>query len=225
MGRAPALIALALAACDGTVSTPDALVDADLVDFTFSGTFIDWDTPCPIDGATWTATYDDHRTTMTDGTGAFTLALASYTALVDVTPPSEPSACTGGRYAIPGIAIAPPAVSLANGTFVARSLTEARAATFYASFGAAFEPTRGNLLIHVNGTPRAFSITEPHAPTQAFTGTAWSAGDTGVDVVFPNIEIPMSQRATVTVAGGNAIGLGAVELVPGAITYMTVILR
>jgi hypothetical protein len=225
MGRAPALIALALAACDVPASTPDAAIDANLVDFTFTGTFLDWDSPCPIAGATWTATYDDQRTTMTDATGSFTLALASYTALVDVTPPSEPSTCAGGTYSIPGIAIAPPAVSLANGVVVARSMTQARAATFYVSIGAPFDPTRGNLLIHVNGTPRAFAIAEPHATAQAFNGTAWAAGDTGADVFFPNIAIPLSKRATVTVAGGNAIGLGAVQLAPGTITFMTVILR
>lgn len=229
MGRAPALIAVAVAACDGTGATPDAAPDADLVDFTFTGTFVDWDAttaaPCPIAGATWTATYDDQRTTTTDETGAFILALASYTALVDVTPPAGPSTCAGGTYAIPGIAIAPPAVSLAGGVVVARGLTQARAATFYAAFGAAFDPMRGNLLIHVNGTPRAFAIAEPHAPEQAYSGTSWSAGDTGVDVMFPNIEIPMSRRATVSVSGGNAVGLGAVQLAPGTITYMTVILR
>ncbi len=230
MDRAPALIALALAlaACDGTAAAPDAPADVDLVDFAFTGTFVDWDStsaaPCPIAGATWTATYDDHRTTTTDAAGVFTLALASYTALVDVTPPAEPSICARGTYALPGIAIAPPAVALAGGTVVARSLTQARVATFYAAIGSAFDPTRGNLLIHVNGTPRAFSITELHAAVQAYSGAVWSAGDTGVDVYFPNIEIPMSKRATVTVAG-NAIGLGAVQLAPGAITYMTVILR
>lgn len=225
MGRASALILLALAACDDAASPPDAAPDADLVDFAFTGTFLDWDSPCPIAGATWTATYDDQRTTTTDASGAFTLSLASYTALVDVTPPAERSACAGGTYALPGIAIAPPAVSLANGVVVARSMTQSRVATFYAAIGAPFDPTRGHLLVHVNGTPRAFSIAEPHAAPQASDGSAWSAGDTGADVFFPNIEIPLSKRATVTVAGGNAIGLGAVQLAPGAITYMTVILR
>ena len=229
MGRAPALIALALASCDGGTSTPDAAVDADLVDFTFTGTFLDWDStaaaPCPIAGATWAATYDDQRSTTTDASGAFTLSLASYTPLVDVTPPATSSTCASGTYALHGIAIAPPAVTLANGVFVARSMTQARVATFYASVGSSFDQTRGNLLIHVNGTPRAFAIAEPHAPEQAYSGAAWSAGDTGSDVFFPNIAIPTSKRTNVTVVGGNAVGLGAAQLAPGAITYMTVILR
>ncbi len=221
MGRAPALIALALAACDGTTTASDAPVDVDLVDFPFTGTFLDWDStasaPCPIAGATWIAHYDDQRSATTEADGTFMLRLASYATLLDVTPPPTAPACAQGTYAVPGIAIAPPAVVLGGGVFVARAFTQSRMP--------AFDATRGALLIHANGTPRAFSISATHAPEQAFDGTAWVAGASGVDVYFPSIDVPMTKLTTVTVAGGNAIGVGAAPLVPGAITYMTVILR
>lgn len=229
MDRAGALILLGIAACGDGGSSPDAAADANLVDFAYTGTLLDWDsagiTPCPVVGATLTATYDDQRTTTTDAAGRFTLGLASYTPLVDIVPPAEASSCAGDGYALPLIAIAPPAVSLAGSLIEARAMTRKRVTSFFAALGTPFDPARGHVLVHVNGTPRAFSIAEPHAAAQAFDGTAWSAGDTGRDVFFPNVEIPAPARATVTVAGGNAIGLGAVQLAPGAITVMTVILR
>lgn len=236
MGRAPALIGLglgfALAACDGTSDHLDAgAADADLVSFPFTGTYLDWDStaaaPCPIAGATWTARYDDTRVATTDDAGRFTMSLASYTPLLDVAPPAAPSACAGGSYQLRALAIAPPAVVLAGGTFTARAFTPARAATFYASFGAAFDLAHGNVLVHVNGAPRELSISSAHDPAQIFDGAVWAAGATGADVMFPNIELGGGATAmtTVSVAGGNALGLGSVPLEPGTITYMAVILR
>lgn len=200
------------------------------MNYTFSGRFLDWDAtpaaPCPIVGAKWYATYDDTRVAVTDRDGAFAIRLASYTPLLDIEPPSEASACAGGTYGLHGIAIAPPAVVEAGGGFEARTMTSARAAAFYAGFGATFDATRGNLLVHVTGVPRALAVSGAHGPAQAFTGTAWQAGDTGRDVFFPNIELGgMMPMTTVTVTGGNAVGLGAVPLAAGAITYMAVILR
>lgn len=221
MGRAPALIVVALAACDGATPAPDAPVDADLVDFPLTGTFLDWDstaaTPCPIAGATWVAHYDDQRSAITDTDGTFTLRLASYATLLDVTPPKTAATCASGTYVVPGIAISPPAVVLGGGVVVARAFTQSRMP--------AFDATRGALLIHVIGAPRAFSISAPHAPEQAFDGTAWATGAIGTDVYFPSIDVPITKLTIVTVAGDDAIGLGSVPLAAGAITYMTAILR
>lgn len=239
MGRAPALIALLAAAC-GDPDPPvlagpdaggeDAPPDADLVNFRFTGTYLDWDStaaaPCPIAGARWTARHDGSRTATTDDAGAFTLALASYLVELDVEPPAEASPCAAppGRYDLPAAAIVPPAVFHAGGRFVARSPTMARAAAFYASFGAAFDATRGHLLVHLDGPPRAVSISAPHAPAQAWDGAAWAAGATGADVFFPNVDLTGDEPATVTIAGG-AIGAGSVVLPAGALTFMTVIPR
>jgi hypothetical protein len=219
------------AACDGTATERDgAPEDADLVNFELTGTYLDWDSPaivpCPIVDAKWYATYDDSRVAMTDANGRFSISLASYTPLLDIVPPDAPSTCASGRYELHGIAIAPPAVVRAGGTFIARSLTTARVASFYASFGAGFDANRGHLLIHVDGAPRTLTITGAHDPAQTFNGTTWGAGDLGSDVFFPNIELTgMTPMTTVTVAGGNALGLGSVPLAGGSITYMTVILN
>lgn len=239
MGRASALIAVAVcAACDGSAARSDADlgdvgsagVDADLVNFTFRGRYLDWDStsaaPCPIVAAKWYATYDDSRVSVTDSEGVFSLRLAAYTPLLDVLPPAAASACAEGTYTLHGIAIAPPAVVAAGGELTARSMTTARIATFYASIGAAFDASRGHLLVHVNGPPRALAITGSHGPVQSFSGSAWSPGDSGTDVFFPNIELSGAMpTTTVTATGGNALGLGSVPLVAGAITYMPVVLR
>jgi hypothetical protein len=235
VGRAPALIALlACAACDGSDGGPDdggpAGTDADLVNFMFDGRILDWDStlaaPCPVVGAKLVATYDDQRHTVTDVNGDFTILLAPYTPLLDITPPAVVSACASGTYEMPGIAIAPPAVEPAGHKFVARFMTPARIASFYAGIGSPFDATRGHVFIHMNGNPRPFSVTGAHGPAQSFNGAAWVAGDAGTDVFFPNIELTgMTPMTTVTVAGGNALGLGGVPLAAGSITYMSVILN
>jgi hypothetical protein len=241
MGRAPALIVALIGACSSRSGThaPDAAIadstadaasgsDADLVDYPFTGAFLDWDSttaaPCPIVGATWAAHYDASRTTTTDASGTFTLTLASWLNILDVTPPAGASACASpsASYTIPGIAIPTPAVIHAGGAFEARSLTTARVATFYASFGATFDASRGQLFVHVDGAPRAVSISYPSGPAQAFDGNAWGTGATGVDVFFPNIDLSGGMMPAVTVDGG-ATGTGGVPLAAGSITYMTVI--
>jgi hypothetical protein len=240
MGRAPALIAIAMVATgchDGGTLSPDAQrdappppIDADLVDFSFTGHFLDWDSiasaPCPITGATWTVTYAPSRIATTDASGAFTVLLRTYLSLLDVAPPAMPSTCSipASSYTLPGIAVIPPSVVLAGGDFVARSLTTARIASFYAALGAPFDPTCANLVVHVDGLTRAVAISSAHAPTQAFDGTTWAAGDLGADVFFPNITLAPEKMTTVTVAGG-AVGTGSVPLAAGSITYMTVVVR
>lgn len=206
----------------------DGPADADFVNFPFSGLYVDWDStasaPCGIAGATWTVKYDASRVATTDSAGAFTIPLTNYLALLDIEPPSTASTCTtpSSTYTIPGIAVAPPAIVLRGVDYVARSLTTARVATFYAQIGAAFDTTRANLLVHVVGPERAISISAPHAAAQRFDGATWSAGAMGTDVYFPNIEIPSPSVTIVTVDGG-ALGTGSVPLAAGAITYMTVI--
>lgn len=245
MGRAPALIGLLAAllpaaACGDSsppggpdAGGPDAgpgMPDADLISFELAGRYLDWDStaaaPCPIAGAKWIARHDDTRTATTDGSGAFTIRLASYLADLDVTPPAEASACATppSGYDLPAAAIVPPAVFYAGGRFVARAPTMARLASFYATFGATFDATRAHLLIHLDGPPRLVSITSPHAPAQAFDGSGWAAGAVGGDVFFPNIDLTGSKLTTVSV-GGGATGTGSITLLAGKITSMTVVPR
>jgi hypothetical protein len=242
MGRTPALIAISIATgcpspahhvTDAAIAVdgpPDVALpaDADLVDYSVTGEYLDWDSttlvPCPIVGATWTVTYDNTRVATTDSTGSFTISLTSYYVEMDVEPPSVATTCTTpqSQYDLRAHAIVPPAVHYAGGHFVARSLTADRVSTFYAAIGSAFDVTRGNLLVHIDGPQRAVSITSPHAAEQAFDGSQWSAGATGTDVYFPNIDLSGGAATTVTVAG-SAIGAGSVTLVAGKIFLMTVI--
>ncbi len=237
MGRAPTLIAALLAtACDASsnvtadAASPDvpAIPDADLMSYPFTGAMLDWDSttaaPCPIVGAEWVTQYDTSRVGITDANGAFTMPLTSYTQLVDIEPPATTTTCTipPSSYQLRGLAIVPPAIHYGGGHFVARSLTMARAASFYASFGASFDTTRAHMLVHVDGPPRAVSITRAHAGAQAFDGTSWAAGSSGIDVYFPNIDLTGGAMTIVSVAGG-AIGTGSVSLPAGKILYLTVI--
>ena len=231
MGRASTLIGLALAAgcgsgthatVDAITPPPDAGIDADLVDFSVTATYLDWDStaahPCPIAGATWTAHYDNTRTAVTGATGTFTIRLAVYLWLLDLQQPTAPSSCASspGSYTIGANAIITPAVYYAGGHFVMRSLTDARAAAF------AFDPARGNLLVHVDGPAREVAISSASAPAQAFDGSAWTAGATGQDVFFPNIDLTDTTMPAVSVSGG-AVGTGSIPLAAGTLTYMTVI--
>jgi hypothetical protein len=210
------------------IDTP--LADADFINFSFTGRYLDWDAtdsaPCGIAGATWTVKYDASRVATTNAAGAFTIPLTNYYSLLDIKPPSTASACTTppSEYTIPGIAVAPPAVVLRGVDYVARSLTTARVATFYAQIGTAFDATRAGLLVHVVGPERAISISAPHAPAQRFANGSWSTGMTGADVYFPNIEVP-AQSVTIVTVDGGALGTGSVPLAAGAITYMTVIVE
>src|SRR5262249_25596857 len=122
----------------------------------------------------------------------------------------------------PESALLPPVLHYAGGHPVIRSLTAARATTFYAAIGSPFDSTRGQLLVHLDGPARTVALSAPHAAEQAFDGQAWSAGDTGSDVYFPNVDVSNGVWPTVTVSG-NTIGAGSLELVPGTITTITVI--
>lgn len=195
--------------------------------YLFTGTFVDWDAtaaaPCPIAGATWTI-HSDPRSVTTDATGSFSICLATFDPLLDVAPPAAPSSCatSPGTYTLPGIALATPAVVEAGGAFVARAMTSARVTSFFTQIGSSFDATKGDLLVHVDGSPRAVSISSPHDAVQAFDGSSWAPGDTGGDVFFPNIDLTGADTTDVELSGG-AQGTGAVPLAPGTITYMAVL--
>lgn len=238
MGRAPALIACLVAGCgssghlavDGEPGDAgvDSTIDANLRDYPVAGIYLDWDStavaPCPIAGATWTVYFGGGRIGTTDASGAFTVQLASYLARIDVEQPHLPSACTTppSPYALPESAIIPAVIHYAGGHPIIRSLTSARATTFYAAIGAPFQATRGQLLVHLDGPARSVALSAPHDAVQAFDGQAWAAGDTGSDVFFPNVDVTNGIWPTVTVSG-NTIGAGSLELPPGTITSITVI--
>ena len=230
MGRAPALIAVAVLAtgCGDTAPVAaDAAIDADLIDFVLTGTELDWDStaaaPCPVVGTKWWPNYDDSRIAFTDANGVFMLRIATYLVELDTDPQPASGACAGASpYTMPLKAIMPPTVYNAGGHFVARAMTAARQASLFTAIGAPFDPTLGQLLVHLDGPAHAVSISVSHAPEQAFDGTTWAAGATGTDVFFPNVDLSMLAQTTVTVDGG-ANGTGSVPLYAGTLFEMTVI--
>jgi hypothetical protein len=218
------LLALVLAACSGGSSGKK--IDAALSDgqpLTFTGEYVDWfstDTGffCGIFQATFTVHGDSTRTNQTNPNGRFTLELApAQTTQIDITPPTAQSECSNPKstYNVPGIMIADASVIASGQMISARSFTVA------AEPGVGFDSTKAQVLVHVDGTPRAVSITGTHQPTEAFDGTSWAAGDSGPNVYFPNVD-PTGGTTTISTTG-TALGTGSVPIAAGTFTYVTIV--
>jgi len=234
---AAAAAVAALAACsDGGGTSHDASIDTPPgtcgADATFTGEIVDWDSTsaafCGVFGATFTVRGDAARKSMTAPNGRFSLCVpAQGQTIVEIAPPTAASECPGlsgdamNKYMLGGIAIASQAVLAAGGAYSARAMVEPRLVTMGTQIGAALDENLGQLVVHIDGTPRAVSISAAHDATQRFTGTKWEEGDTGSDVFFPNVAVG---PATITVAGG-AIGTGSYMIDRGVMTYLTVAVR
>jgi hypothetical protein len=210
------LVLVALAACGD-----DGNHTADGAPLTVMGEYVDWDSSdtgafCGIFGATFTVHGDPSQTNMTNPNGRFTLTIHDARTQVDITPPTAQSECSVPKstYTVPGIMIIDEQVAGAGAIISARSFTVDRAPMFN------YDSTKAQVLVHVDGTPRAVSIDAAHDPAQAFDGTAWAAGDTGANVYFPNVD-PGAGTTKVSVSGG-ATGTGSVPLAAGTFTYLTV---
>jgi hypothetical protein len=222
-----------LGACGGGNDTPhDAAPDVPPgmcgAEATLSGEMIDWDSTetafCGVAGAVWTVHGDASRTKTTPPNGRLAICLAHQAqTILDVTPPSSGSQCPGvsGTYPLAGVAILPDVVLAAGATFSVRAMVQSRMDSMSTQIGTPINLADGQLYVHVQGTPRAVSISTRHSPTQRFDGTTWAAGDTGSDVFFPNVGIDTGP-VTVSVAG-DAIGTGSYTLEPGKMTYLTVV--
>lgn len=194
----------------------------------FTGEYVDWDQDmgfCGIAAASFVVqgggAMDD-----TAPNGRFDMCVPDDpVTLVGVTPPAAASSCAvpPSTYALPGVAVAHRQVIRSGGSFSARNFTDARQATYFQSIGLAFDATKAQVLVHVDGTPRAVSLDAPHGAPQAIATTTWAAGDTGKLVFFPNVDVG-GGATTVTVAGG-AIGTGSIPLAAGTFTYVAVLVR
>jgi hypothetical protein len=189
----------------------------------FMGEYVDWDssdtgTFCGIFKATWTSHDDATVTDSSNPNGRIMLTLPGASRMrIDITPPAGGSECStpaGQLYAIPGIAIVDHAVADAQGEYSARAFSTMRQTAF------GYDATKAQVMIHVDGTPGSVTLTGDHAATQAFDGTTWAAGDTGVNVFFPNVD-PGSGTASVGMSG--ATGTGDVPVVAGTFTYLTIL--
>ena len=223
----------ALGACGDDGATPrDASPDTPVMCggvTSFTGDIVDWDSTdasfCGVFGAKWTVRSDTACTSSTPPNGRFQLQIPRQPqTLVDIAPPAAASGCpglAGMLYQLPGVAIASDAVIAGGGAFSARAMVAGRVTSMFTQIGQPLDTGRGQLVVHVGGTPRAVSISAGHAATQRFDGTSWAAGDTGRDVFFPNVDLS-GGAVTVTMTGAS-VGTGSYTLEAGKLTYIAVI--
>ncbi|HEX2690508.1 MAG TPA: hypothetical protein VHN14_28025 [Kofleriaceae bacterium] len=228
--------AFALGACgdDGARSrdaSPDTPIDVPPGTCTsgmfFTGEIIDWDwtvtNDCGVDNSKLTLRGQTAPSDTSNPNGRFELCVPHQAqSLVDVMQSRNASPCHGGPvrdYMGHAVFIAEQAVIDAGGLFSARAMTQARQDEMFTQIGTSYNANQAQLVVHVNGTPRAVSISPNHDATQRYDGTTWAAGDTGSDVFFPNVA-PGSVQVTVT---GGAIGATMLTLDPGTYTYLAVI--
>lgn len=225
---------LVLAACGNGGSGPvDATITVDIDNgscgdqLRFTGEYVDWDfdtNSCGIFDASF-VTQDDSSmdTTAPNGRFDFCIPSGNDTVLVDVTPATANSQCSNppSAYSLAGIAVANPAVIRAGGFFSARNFTAARGPMFFQQVGVALDPSKAQVFVHFNGTPRAVSIDAAHAAVQATMTNTWAAGDTGRNVFFPNVEV--GAGSTMLSVAGGAIGTGSIPLAAGKFTYVSVV--
>ena len=234
------VLVLSLAACgdDGATpidaaidTTPDSNIDAGPCgnDLLFTGEFVDWDSQvtdfCGIFAAKFTVRGDAARMSSTAPNGRFLLCVPNQTqTLVDIPPPLPSSGCPHitGTYPTRGLAVANQAVIAANGEHSLRGMTQTRLVSMYTTIGQAFNMNQAQLFVHVVGVQHPVTISTPnHSQTYKYDGAAWSLGDTGVAVFFPNVDVTAGP-VQIDMAGG-ATGGGTVPLEAGTFTYVTLI--
>ena len=217
------LCAASLCACgddaaprDATTPDIDNGVCGNLLRFT--GEYIDWDSGaafCGIPGAEFQVPGGAKGTTAPNG--RFDLCVADEAQiLVDIKPPAAASPCAATRdtpYVLPGIAVASKAVILAGGFWSGRGFAMSRQAV---------DVTKAQVFVHVDGTPVAVSIAAAHGPAQARMNNTWAPGSLGQDVFFPDVD--PAGGATMLTAGG-AIGAGAIPLVAGKMTNVSILAK
>ena len=234
--RTVILAALLLGACgDGGSGGP---VDAGVVpvdidngscgdQIRFTGEFVDWDTDtafCGINAATLEVTGGAMDTTAPNG--RFDLCLAdTATSRLDVTFAAANSQCTTppAAYTIPTILIASKAVIQSGGFFSARAFTTARQTSFFQRMGVAFDPSKAQVFVHLDGAPRVVTIGAAHAATWAvINGTVsfdWAATESGTDVFLPNVDV--GSGSTTLGITGAAVAPATIPLVAGTITNVS----
>jgi hypothetical protein len=236
---------LGVAACGGgggtaidaaVDATPDAAIDAagtcGTGDAVFAGEVIDWDSTnakfCGVLDAKVTVRGAAARTDLTNPNGRLGLCLARQPqTVIDVAFSTTPSECTTPKdtYPVPAVLVADQSIVNSNMVLSARAMTGTRQATMFTQVGAPYDAAKGQLVVHAIGTAGAVSITADHATTQAFDGGAWTAGDTGSDVFFPNVAPGATQVSasnmtfTVTVEAGKYTYLTVSSLLIAAPSY------
>lgn len=187
----------------------------------FTGEYVDWDADasfCGINEALFEVQGGAGAMDNTSPNGRFEMCISGSDpiTLVDVTPSADLSQCTtpSSTYSLGGIAVANVAMLRAGGFWSARNFTVDRQATI----GFTPDAAKGHVFVHIDGGNRTIAITGNHGTSQAVADTAFAPGDTGHEVVFPNVDPGMT---TVSATGGGVIGAGQVPVAANKITYVS----
>jgi hypothetical protein len=234
-GRFVVSVTFVLGACgdDGAGPIDAAPVPVDIdngscgAQIRFTGEYIDWDSHasfCGINEALIEVNGGAMDSTAPNGRFDLCIPDAPSTRL-DVTQPTAMSQCTTppSSYSIPTILFAQKAVIQSGGFFSGRAFTTERQASFFTRVGAAFDSTKAQVFVHVDGPERTVSIAAAHGTTQAVrSGVAandWVAGAQGIDIFFSNVDV--GTGTTMLTTDTAALGTGSIPLVAGTITNVS----
>jgi len=246
-------LSLVLVGCGTVRETPDAAVNGDgvVIDakiptncdnngIDITAEHLDWDSSddgaafCGVGGAVWQVRGSTDAKEMTstgpNGRAEIKCLPPDANVTVDVTVPAGPNQCTThpGSYAVNGIAYFNKQVLMmlpAADAFRARSISTTRVTNFYSQVGAAYDATKGALLVHVVGPAQIVNIGAAHDTAEYFDGTLWQAqsttpGSTVKEVFFPNVAVGTT---AVTSGLSGTIGLDTnVPIEANKITYVTI---
>ena len=233
--RSVILAALLLGACGGgsggPVDTGLAPVDIDNGScgdqLRFTGEFVDWDTHtafCGINQATLEVPAGAMDSTAPNG--RFDLCLPdAATTRINVRFGAANSQCTTppAAYTIPTIILAAKAVIQSGGFSSARAFTTARQTSFFQKVGVAFDSTKAQVFVHLDGPARVVTLGAAHAATQSVivgtVSTDWQPSESGQDIFFPNVDV--GTGSTTLGITGTSVAPGTIPLVPGTITNVS----
>jgi hypothetical protein len=225
------VIAITLAAC-GDDGGKDASVDIDNGScgdqLRFTGDLGDWETHAMFCGVKDAVLEVEGQGAMdtTAPNGRFDLCLpgANQFTRINVMFAPVPSVCTqpASMYTLPTIIYADHAVIKAGAAYSPRAMTMARQMSFFTQIQQTFDPTRGQVFVHVHGMkfPK-ITISADHGPPQVVSGQTWVAGDSGADIFFPNVAVGTG-KVKLQIAGGGA-GQTEIPVVAGTLTNVAVL--
>lgn len=222
-----ALILIALVGCEHGQTPPgsdgppgDGGTTGCVPELLIEGELIDWDSSevafQGVFGATLTQTIDASVAQTTDPSGRLSLCAAR----------SDPFGFTVDASSdghLSGTLTIEPNVVLGSFTPLSlRTLTPARAATFFAEQGLTFDPDAAQIVVLQTGDRSALTLTGVHDP--ALSGDddgsgviAWSAGTGGRYVLFPNVAPASSVQL-----GGDPLGPRPIPAVAGAVSLVAI---
>jgi len=213
----PAVLALLLAGCPGDDGPTDAApVDPCAPEMTFTGELLDWDSGgsvgfLGVKGATVVIPTDTTKQDVTAPNGRWELCVAPKDDVAEMFP------ATGSDY-IKGRIVVWKNIQAGVPTLSLRTFKTARAADF------GFDATQAHVFVHVLGGERTVAMTSAFTPQtmQTFANGAWTAGNTGTDLYFGNINPLVSGDASISVSGGDWTGPTTFPIAMGEFTFVTI---